>query len=221
MPAHPVAQKLINAARIPLAAPSANRFGRISPTTAQAVEQELGDRIPLILDGGPCDIGLESTVISVTDTGEPVLLRPGGIAAEQIAEVLGTEVIQPAQARSQSAPQPAPGMLASHYAPRKTLRFLPERWDRLDIGTFRKEVGTAKIGILLQGGPIPTPIEGVSFSTLSESGNRAEAARNLFAKLRALDDSDAELLFVEPVPSQEGLDHAILDRLTRAAAQRA
>ena len=220
MPAHTVARALINEATLPLAAPSANRFGRISPTSAHAVEQELGDRIPMIVDGGTCDIGLESTVISITPSGEPVMLRPGGISRESISEILGTEVLTPTStAASEAAPQAAPGMLESHYAPRKPLSLLPSPLAKLGSSELQKLAAGRKIGILLQAGVAPTITNAVTLS-LSASGDRAEAARNLFKMLRELDSSDAEILFAEPVSSRDGLDHAIADRLTKAAAPR-
>ena len=228
MPAHPVAQDLINTAGLPLAAPSANRFGRISPTSAHAVDQELGDRIPLILDGGDCDIGVESTVLSVTDSGEPVLLRPGGISVERISETLNAEILSPSAVAAESAPQPAPGMLASHYAPKKPLTLLPQPLATLSPGTLEQLTEGKRFGILLQNGNAINTLQKLRsvFSTLSavetltETGDRGEAARNLFRKLRELDASDAEILFAEPVVSREGLDHAIADRLRRAATPR-
>jgi L-threonylcarbamoyladenylate synthase len=219
VPAHPVAQALINAAGVPLAAPSANRFGRISPTNAQAVDQELGDRIPYILDGGECDIGVESTVVSVTETGEPTLLRPGGVPKEAISEALGTECISPIQAPAPSAPLLAPGMLLSHYAPRKPLTLLPKPFRELDWTAYSREFREKRVAILLQFGSAPAQPR-IHFETLTETNDRTEAARNLFSHLRAMDASDAELLFAEPSPTLTGLDYAIADRLRRAAAPR-
>jgi L-threonylcarbamoyladenylate synthase len=220
MPAHPVARALINEAGLPVAAPSANRFGRISPTSARAVQQELGDRIPMIVDGGECDIGVESTVLAITPSGEPVMLRPGGISREAISEILGIEVLSPAaSAATEAAPQAAPGMLESHYAPRKPLTLLPTPLALLAPSEFQRLTGGRKAGILLQSGIAPAIPNAVTLS-LSPAGDRAEAARNLFRMLRELDSSEAEILFAEPVASREGLDHAIGDRLAKAAAPR-
>ena len=139
VPAHPVAQALLRAFGGPLAAPSANRFGRISPTDAQAVQTELGDAVPLILDGGPCGVGLESTVIFLSEH-QPVLLRAGGIPLEEIESVIG-----PIKHATPVDDRPlAPGQLKHHYAPRKPLRL---EWDLRDI-EFRPDCG-----ILLFGNP--------------------------------------------------------------------
>jgi len=219
MPAHPVARALIEQAGLPLAAPSANRFGRISPTTAQAVQEELGERIPLILDGGPCDIGVESSVVALDADGRATLLRPGGISATTLAACLGAEILLPAKAAPANAPQVAPGMLESHYAPRKPLTLLPAPLSALTPEELLRITAGKKAGFLQQSGA-PLAIPGARVLSLSPTNDRAEAARNLFKMLRELDASDAEVLFAEPVPGREGLDHAIADRLARAAAPR-
>jgi L-threonylcarbamoyladenylate synthase len=231
MPAHPVAQSLIDAAGTPLAAPSANRFGRISPTSARDVYDELGDRIPLILDGGPCTIGVESTVVGFLEEGTPVLLRPGGIPVEAIEEELECRVVRRSELAQDPSPsgettaQVSPGLLDSHYAPRKKLTLvLPSNgmWESLRART------NGPVGVLTLG-PTEAPSDArlgrlpggaPALLALSETGSAEEAARNLFLRLRELDRSSAEELFAEAPADARGLWHAVLDRLTRAAAPR-
>ena len=219
MPRHPVAQALIRAAGVPLAAPSANRFGRISPTQAAHVVAELGERVEVVLDGGPCEVGLESTVLAL-DGGGAVLLRPGGLPAEAIEAVLGAPILHASKAVG-DAPA-GPGMLASHYAPRKALHLI-------DSGdSLPKDLLAPVVGVLARRGD---PAErarawssacgaAVRVEVLSAGGDVGESARRLFGCLRALDASDAELLFAESWPQGQGLTHAIRDRLERAAAAR-
>lgn len=196
-PVHPVAQTLLRAAGKPIAAPSANRSGRVSATAAAHVEGELGNRVALILDAGPCPIGVESTVLDLT--GEtPMLLRPGGVPIEDLAAFLGPI------ATAATGPARSPGMLASHYAPSLPLR--------LDARTARP--GEA----LLAFGP-EAPLGFHKVLWLSRAGDLAEAAANLFAMLRALDRPDFAAIAVMPIP-EEGLGRAINDRLRRAAAPR-
>jgi L-threonylcarbamoyladenylate synthase len=194
-PSHPVAQSLLAAAGRPVAAPSANRSGRLSPTAATHVAAELGGRVALILDGGPCEVGLESTVLDLS--GEtPVLLRPGAVTREALAALLGT-VADPAGAAIRS-----PGMLASHYAPR-----LPLRLDARDARS-----GEAVLAFGRE--PPPGFAEAL---WLSQAGDLAEAAANLFAMLRRLDRPDFSAIAVMPIP-EHGLGRAINDRLRCAAA---
>lgn len=195
-PLHPVPQAVLREVGVPLAAPSANRSGRVSPTTAQHVAQDFAREEGLILDGGPCLLGLESTIVG-WNGDRPVLLRPGAIARGDIESVLDCEFDE-AQA---SGAVTAPGQLASHYAPRARLR--------LNASALRD--GEAFLGF----GP------GVSNATLnlSPSGDLLEAASNLFAALRSLDAADAEAIAVAPIP-EHGLGEAINNRLRRAAAPR-
>lgn len=225
MPAHMVAQALIAAAGAPLAAPSANRFGRISPTSADAVRAELGGRISYILDGGSCTVGLESTVAAPQGEGLTVL-RVGGISIEALSEALdGAPVtLQPKNARGESGGVEAPGQLASHYAPAKPLRLMAE-----GLAEALSRMPThGRLGFLLWSGNAEErrrelceamPGRPIVVRVLTENGDAAEAARNLFASLRALDESPAELLFAELAPGAQGLAHAINDRLGRAAAR--
>ncbi len=198
VPAHPVAQKLLSLAGLPVAAPSANRSGHVSPTTAQHVEEDLGEAV-LILDGGAAPGGLESTVIDARgDT--PVLLRPGGVARADIERVAGVAV---EAAPSEGAPL-SPGQMESHYAPRARLRL-----DASDV-----QPGEA----LLAFGP-QAPMGAVAAVNLSPKGSLREAAANLFGALRDLDASGAGTIAVMPIPDT-GLGEAINDRLRRAAAPR-
>lgn len=186
----------------PLAAPSANSSGRISATSARAVDADLGDRISLILDGGASPVGVESTIVKV-ENGAVRLLRPGGIAAEDIEKVTGL----PLERADQRAAIEAPGMLASHYAPNARVR----------LDAVRLLPGEA----LLAFGPrrFCGVENAVKVLNLSPTGDLAEAAANLFAHLAELDSSGAGTIAVEPIP-ERGLGEAIVDRLRRAAAPR-
>jgi L-threonylcarbamoyladenylate synthase len=201
-PRHPLAQRLLAAFGGPLAAPSANPSGRVSPTTPAHVLDGLGGRIAAVLDGGPCSIGLESTIVGF-DGDAAVLLRPGGLPVEALAEALGRPVAAPA-----AAGITAPGQLASHYAPRAPLRLdaaAPGR-DELWLGFGPEPDGTGRPGL-----------------NLSPAGDLAEAAANLFAHLRALDElasgTGAARIAVARLP-RTGLGLALNDRLARAAAPR-
>jgi L-threonylcarbamoyladenylate synthase len=195
-PAHPVARSLLAESELPIAAPSANRSGRISPTTAAHVEAELGDRPAMILDGGPCPLGLESTVVSVVGPA-PTLLRLGALPREAIVTVLGRSL---ASAKS-SAPVASPGQLATHYAPNTKLR-----------------LGATTVGgdeaLLAFGGDVPGGA--LAAINLSAAGDLQEAAARLFAALRELDQAGASAIAVMPIPAH-GLGEAINDRLKRAA----
>ncbi|WP_417518973.1 L-threonylcarbamoyladenylate synthase [Minwuia sp.] len=195
VPAHPLATELLEAAGVPVAAPSANPSGRLSPTAAGHVKDGLGDRVDVILDGGPCGVGLESTVVGIFD-GTPVLLRPGGVSVEALEAVCGP-LAHPAE--DPEAPQ-SPGMLASHYAPRQPVRL---------------HADSARAGEVLLGfGP-----DAPDGPNLSVSGDLTEAAANLFRMLHDLDRAGGAGIAVMPVP-EEGLGRAINDRLRRAAADR-
>lgn len=193
---------LIAALGHPLAAPSANPSGRLSPTTAAAVRDGLAGRIALVVDGGPCAVGVESTIVKAQDGGI-VLLRPGGIAAEEIAAGAGVPVVRPAAHGAVEAP----GMMLSHYAPDARLRL-----DATDVAT-----GEA----LLAFGPrrAASADGAVAVLNLSPAGNLREAAANLFAFLKRLDEAKPAVIAAEPIPAT-GLGEAINDRLRRAAAPR-
>lgn len=198
VPANGVAKELLRLVGRPVAAPSANPSGRISPTTAAHVLDGLVGRIAAVLDGGPCTVGLESTIVGFED-GEPILLRPGGLSTEDMEARLGVTVLQ----RS-GGPLNAPGQLASHYAPEAALR----------LNAASPEAGELWLGF----GPDPAGANGIN---LSEIGDMREAAARLFASLRRLDDmaDPGQIIAVAPIPS-EGLGLAINDRLRRAGAPR-
>lgn len=191
-PAHPVMRAVIAEAGVPLAAPSANRSGGVSPTSADHVIASLGDRVDAVLDGGVCEAGLESTIVALREGGGWQVLRPGPISETDIAAVLE----RPSEAVTSAAIE-APGQLASHYAPGKPLR----------LNAVSAEPGEFHIGF---GG-----ITGDA--TLSDSGNLVEAAANLYALLHQAAASDRPRIAVAPIPD-EGIGQAINDRLSRAAA---
>ena len=202
-PQHALTQQLLAALDFPLAAPSANPFGYISPTRPEHVNEQLGDRIAYILDGGACTVGIESTIVGFRDA-QPVVYRMGGLSIEQIEETLGPV---DTLLHSSSNPQ-APGQLKSHYAPRKklTVGHLPDLLPTLGaknyaVLSFREDRGLPHQYIL------------------SPSGNLSEAAQHLFTALRVLDQLPVDGIVAEWVPNT-GLGRAINDRLARAAAQR-
>ncbi|AZO32987.1 MAG: threonylcarbamoyl-AMP synthase [Mesorhizobium sp.] len=184
----------------PLAAPSANSSGRISATTAEAVAADLGERIRLVVDGGATPVGLESTIVKI-EGGKLTLLRPGGIAADEIEAVAGIKLLRGA------AGIEAPGMLASHYAPGAAMR--------LNVGKIASGEALLAFGRDRAEGWQ----DAAAVRNLSEAGDLREAATNLFAYMQALDRSGAAVIAVEPIP-QDGLGEAINDRLVRAAAPR-
>ena len=197
-PNHPIAQALLRETGRPIAAPSANRSGRVSPTEAEHVAEELGDRVKLILDSGRTAVGLESTVLDLSgDT--PALLRPGGVTLEELTEQIGRPISPPAANLVKS-----PGMLPSHYAPSLPLR----------LGAVNAQPGEA---LLAFGSEAPSGFAEMLW--LSRSADLAEAAANLFAMLRRLDRPPFSGIAVMPIPEQ-GLGRAINDRLRRAAAPR-
>jgi L-threonylcarbamoyladenylate synthase len=196
-PSNLVARALLEAAKLPIAAPSANRSGRISPTIAAHVETELGTLPAMILDGGPCSLGLESTVLGIDGDGV-TLPRLGALPREEIETVLGRRLASPEPGSSVSSP----GQLATHYAPTTPLRL---------------NARSAKRGeALLAFGPQAPDFAGPTIN-LSQSGDLVEAAANFFAALRALDEAGVETIAVMPIPAH-GLGEAINDRLKRASS---
>lgn len=202
MPRHSMALSLIEESGCPIAAPSANRFGYISPTTADHVREQLGDQIDFILDGGPCEVGVESTIISFAGE-KPALLRPGGVPPEEIEPIVGRLEVP-----SQEGKISAPGMLSRHYAPRTPILI---RWSEENLGIFQGK----KIGLL----SFRKPGNMLIFhqvEVLSHKGDLREAAANLFSAIRRLDALKLDLIVAEPVP-EVGLGRAIMDRLRRAS----
>jgi L-threonylcarbamoyladenylate synthase len=206
IPAHPVAREILRVFGGPVVAPSANISGHVSPTTAAHVQSDLAGRIELIVDGGPVAVGVESTVVGCFDA--PMLLRPGGVPRAEIERVLGRTLVQPpADAGTDSVQPLAPGMLTSHYAPRARVR----------LNAQVLEHGEALLAFGL--GAISGIDAASTVMNLSERGDLAEAAANLFGHLRALDGKGVHTIAVMPIPN-EGLGEAINDRLRRAAVGR-
>ncbi len=199
VPDQPVAQELLRAVGRPVAAPSANRSGRISPTSATDVAADLGDTVDLILDGGACRVGIESSILDLSGR-HPRLLRPGGLSLERLSELLGEapEFAEPGGAVT------SPGMLESHYAPDKPLR--------LEVDDPQPDEGLLAFGAEVPAGAAAT-------LNLSPTGDTTEAAANLFAYLRRLDAAPVRALAAMPIPDI-GLGLAIRDRLRRASAPR-
>lgn len=203
MPNHPMALSLIRESKCSIAAPSANPFGYLSPTTAEHVREQLGDQVDLILDGGPCPVGVESTIISFLEEG-PRLLRPGGVSLEEIESIIGKVEVTPIEEDRPSAP----GMLPRHYAPRTPIVL---RWDEKDLDLHKNK----NIGLLAFQEP-KNHVRFHSVEVLSKKGDMREAAANLFAAIRRLDAMNLDLILAEPVP-EIGLGRAIMDRLRRAS----
>ena len=245
MPDHPVAQVVLQRLGQPLAAPSANRFGRISPTTADHVIAELDGRIPAVLDGGRCDVGVESTIVAVESNGSLTVLRPGGVSVEALRAALAFELKSNADAiqiQTLAAGQvhsiQAPGMLENHYAPRKPMLLIAagtsarlSKIDAENIEGIKKALrrfcpDALKVGYLVTSGSPAMHKRGlesalglpVHVESLSPKGDMIEAARNLFAAMRKLDDDETlSCIIAEPCPNETGLAFAINDRLKRAA----
>jgi L-threonylcarbamoyladenylate synthase len=206
IPAHPVARDILRIFGGPVVAPSANLSGHVSPTTAAHVQSDLAGRIDLIVDGGAVAVGVESTIIGCFE--QPMLLRPGGVPRADIERLLGRALVQPPEDADSDNGQPlAPGMLASHYAPRTRVR----------LNVIHLEPGEALLAFGL--GAISGIDAASTVMNLSERGDLAEAAANLFGYLRTLDTKGARTIAVMPIP-QDGLGEAINDRLRRAAVGR-
>jgi L-threonylcarbamoyladenylate synthase len=199
MPSHSVALELINEAKVPIAAPSANLFGCLSPTQAVHVAEQIRGEIDLIIDGGKCPIGIESTVLDLTS--KPTILRPGGLPLKEIEKVIGKLKISTLSKRPRS-----PGQLPRHYSPRTLLKILKDK-------NFNVQKG-ARAGLLaFKPQKDEMPFERIEF--LSTSGNLREAACNFFSCLHRLDKAGLDIIYAEPVP-EVGLGRAIMDRLRKA-----
>jgi L-threonylcarbamoyladenylate synthase len=230
VPAHPVAQALLRVSEIPIAAPSANRFSRPSPTHAEHVLHDLGGAIDIVVDGGPTTIGVESTVVDLTES-PAVVRRPGGVSMETLRELI-PDVVLATHAGREDRAQPAPGQLLRHYAPRAKLTlYIGDRAsaaERIGAEARTRAAGGTRVGIL---GPeedvmavapmlVPLATAGrVRFRTYGSRRDLARAARELFAAIRALDADDVEEILAS-APEPHGIGLAIVDRLTRAAEGR-
>jgi L-threonylcarbamoyladenylate synthase len=204
IPEHPQAIDLLQQAGVPVAAPSANPFGCVSPTRSAHVAEQLGERIDYILDGGACRVGVESTVLQMVN-GKPLLLRPGGLPIEDIKEIVGPISIPDPEAHPSTQAQPAPGMLPRHYAPRTPLtitRDLQPHIERCGLMSF---------------GPVDESVSSqfAVVEVLSATSDLTEAAAHFFAALRRLDASGVDRIFASPFP-ETGLGRALNDRLGRA-----
>ena len=206
MPRHDLTRQLLSKFDFPLAAPSANPFGYVSPTTAQHVNDQLGDKIPYILDGGPCSIGIESTIIGFGENEKPIIYRLGGKKVEDIEAVVGKVKLKIIH----SSDPMAPGMLKSHYAPSK--RLIIGKLDLLVPRFENKKIGIISFSKTYEQVPVENQI------ALSKSKDLNEAARNLFSALRLMDQKEIDLILTEKFP-EEGLGQAINDRLNRAASR--
>ena len=206
IPDHPLALELLRAAGVPIAAPSANLFGCVSPTTAAHVAEQLGDRIDLILDGGPCRVGVESTVLQV-EPAPPTVLRLGGVTVEELEAQLGKVVVATADAEV-SAPQLAPGRMSQHYAPRT----------QLDVFNSLQDAPHGPDVAALAFHTPPVGNEYAIVECLSPQGDLREAAANVFTAMRRLDAAGVGRIVAELLP-ERGLGRAVNDRLRRAAAR--
>jgi len=203
MPRHPITLKLIEMAGCPIVGPSANPFGYLSPTHAEHVRDQLGDQIDFILDGGPCEIGVESTILSFADS-VPTLLRPGGVPLETIESAIGgVEISPPAKERPT-----APGMLPRHYAPHTPIVL---DWNEQEIDSYQDK----KFGFLAYQ-KTRNNLKFHHVEVLSQKGDLLEAAANLFAAIHRFDALNLDFILVEAVP-EDGLGRAIMDRLRRAS----
>lgn len=203
IPNHSLTLKLLSLLDFPLAAPSANPFGYISPTTAEHVQKQLGNKIPYILDGGNCEVGLESTIIG-EENGEIIIYRLGGLSIDDIEKIVGKVSVQ----LNQSSNPKAPGQLKSHYAPKKPVYIG-------NLQELQSKYSNKKIGAIVFGEESQLP-ENVLIKNLSLTKNYQEAAVNLFSFLRELDESNVDVIICELLPEQS-LGLAINDRLRRAA----
>jgi L-threonylcarbamoyladenylate synthase len=212
VPQHPVFRSILERLDFPLAAPSANPFGYVSPTLASHVAHTLGTRIQAVLDGGPCSFGLESTIIDLRKPSAPVILRHGPITEAQISQVLGLPVASHSKASNDSSAQSAPGLLTKHYSPKAKVTLLPHG-ESLTVSTVTKQ----DTALISNQKPIWHTDQSNIF-WLSESGDLSEMAHNLFELIQRLDQQRYKQIWIERAP-EDGIGQAINDRLQRAAAK--
>ena len=211
VPAHPLALELLRRFGGGVAAPSANRFGRVSPTSAAHVRADLGDDVDELLDGGDCQVGVESTILDLS-RGAPVLLRPGGVTIERIESILGVTVSR------KSGDVRAPGMLASHYAPRARVEIV--NGDALASRARELRLQGERVALLVSSHDDARALAKVEGATLLDLGaSDAQAAQRLYAALRQADVDNADVVLASP-PAAHGLGEALADRLTKAAGPR-
>jgi L-threonylcarbamoyladenylate synthase len=204
IPAHPLALELLHGLGEPIAAPSANPFGGISPTSAGHVESGLGAKIPFILDGGDCGIGLESTIVKIEENGKIRILRQGGISQEELELFVSLELNG-----IESSETVVPGSMLSHYAPRKPLYLIED-----ELNTQKENIGWLRFNSLL------SDVSPENQIVLSPTGDLKEAGRNLFSALHQLDSKSVDEIWAEKMPNY-GIGRAINDRLFRASVKRA
>ena len=204
-PSHPIAQAIIKESGLPLAAPSANLFKHVSPTTAEHVAAQLADRIAGIVNGGPCSVGVESSIISLTGE-KPTVLRPGAITPEMFAKVLGDIAIKESTSKP-GQPMLAPGQCDTHYRPQ-----VPLYYGEIPVGYTLPE-HTVRIAFGTQAGPIPATVN------LSATGDMVEATSKLYAFMHDLDKTEYDLILVDPIPNT-GVGMALNDRLKRASIKK-
>jgi L-threonylcarbamoyladenylate synthase len=219
MPSHHVALALLESAGVPIAAPSANRFGHTSPTSAAHVLQDLGEYIDLILDGGETSVGVESTVLDLTQT-PPVILRPGGLTREELERLVGPVGWQE---KSGPGPQASPGLLDSHYAPRARLTLFtgesPAMLENMVMLATRYLEKGKRVGMLLaDDDEVESRMPGMTVIRLGPGNDLPQIARNLYAGLHKLDDLGVDVILAHSF-ARQGLGLAINDRLTRASSQ--
>ena len=224
MPSHPVARKMLQVCDLPIAAPSANSSGRPSPTTAAHVLEDMNGRVPLIIDGGMCDVGLESTVLDLCH-GDPVILRPGGVTKEMISDVLHCEVavagsvLRPLRKDETAL---SPGMRYKHYAPKATVTLVEGPADRVVPmleKLYREQVSLNKKCCVLCFTEHVPMLRECNPHDIGSSGSPSEIAHRLFDILRRLDEEGMDMVFSEVIPP-EGIGLAVMNRLGRAAAFR-
>jgi L-threonylcarbamoyladenylate synthase len=214
VPRHPVLRQLLERLDFPLAAPSANPFGYVSPTLAEHVQHTLGERIPAVLDGGPCTFGLESTIVDLRDPTQPAILRYGPITQEQLSEALGIEVQDRSVGKGDATAQTAPGQLTQHYSPKAKVRLIEHGSAEASVDTLTSTPDTA---LLCNAKPLRSEIPEHIY-WLSETGELNEVAHNLFELIQRLDQQGYSQLQIELSP-ETGIGKAINDRLRRAAAK--